>query len=187
VPQLGDLVLELQFSSLEFDDPERIGGWMGHRVLDFPLESLVPTFKLRHISLQRHVGPSYQLFRLAHFATGIPASRRQSMLRRQSFHVSLILPCPIRSSILGVDNGHACRRRDGLLMGSGLSQDEAAEFEQELARLKQEHRDLDTAIEALERMVAGDQLQIQRLKKRKLILKDRIGFLEDQLTPDIIA
>jgi hypothetical protein len=36
-------------------------------------------------------------------------------------------------------------------------------------------------------MVAGDQLQIQRLKKRKLILKDRISFLEDQLTPDIIA
>jgi hypothetical protein len=72
-------------------------------------------------------------------------------------------------------------------MGSGLSEDEAAEFEQELSRLKQEHRDLDTAIEALERMVAGDQLQIQRLKKRKLILKDRIGFLEDQLTPDIIA
>ncbi|HKH65961.1 MAG TPA: DUF465 domain-containing protein [Reyranella sp.] len=72
-------------------------------------------------------------------------------------------------------------------MGSGLSQDEVAEYEQELARLKQEHRDLDTAIEALERMVAGDQLQIQRLKKRKLILKDRIGFVEDQLTPDIIA
>jgi hypothetical protein len=72
-------------------------------------------------------------------------------------------------------------------MGSDLSPDEAVEFEQELSRLKQEHRDLDTAIEALERMVAGDQLQIQRLKKRKLILKDRIGFLEDQLTPDIIA
>ncbi len=72
-------------------------------------------------------------------------------------------------------------------MGSDLSQDEAAELQRELARLKQEHRDLDTAIEALERMVAGDQLQIQRLKKRKLILKDRIGFLEDQLTPDIIA
>ena len=72
-------------------------------------------------------------------------------------------------------------------MGSDLSQEEAAELQTELARLKQEHRDLDTAIEALERMVAGDQLQIQRLKKRKLILKDRIGFLEDQLTPDIIA
>ena len=36
-------------------------------------------------------------------------------------------------------------------------------------------------------MVAGDQLQIQRLKKRKLVLKDRISYLEDQLTPDIIA
>ena len=72
-------------------------------------------------------------------------------------------------------------------MGSDLSPEETAELETELARLKQEHRDLDTAIEALERMVAGYQLQIQRLKKRKLILKDRIGFLEDQLTPDIIA
>ncbi|HEY7386132.1 MAG TPA: DUF465 domain-containing protein [Beijerinckiaceae bacterium] len=72
-------------------------------------------------------------------------------------------------------------------MGSNLSQEETAELESELARLKQEHRDLDMAIEALERMVAGDQLQIQRLKKRKLILKDRISFLEDQLTPDIIA
>ena len=72
-------------------------------------------------------------------------------------------------------------------MALELSAEEVAEFEAELARLKQEHRDLDTAIEALESMVAGDQLQIQRLKKRKLILKDRISYLEDQITPDIIA
>lgn len=65
--------------------------------------------------------------------------------------------------------------------------DERATMEQELSRLKQEHRDLDTAIEALEQVVAGDQLQIQRLKKRKLILRDRVSFIEDQLTPDIIA
>src|SRR5690349_21683643 len=63
---------------------------------------------------------------------------------------------------------------------------ELAELEAELARLKQEHRDLDMAIDALESMVAGDQLQIQRLKKRKLSLKDQIIRLEDQLTPDII-
>ncbi|MGO4523814.1 YdcH family protein [Microvirga sp. 2MCAF35] len=62
-----------------------------------------------------------------------------------------------------------------------------AELEAELARLKQEHRDLDMAIDALESMVAGDQLQVQRLKKRKLSLKDQIIRLEDQLTPDIIA
>ena len=72
-------------------------------------------------------------------------------------------------------------------MATELSRDELAEFEAELARLKQEHRDLDGAIDALESMVAGDQLQIQRLKKRKLSLKDRITYLEDQLTPDIIA
>ena len=68
-----------------------------------------------------------------------------------------------------------------------FSTDETADLEAELARLKQEHRDLDSAIEALESMVAGDQLQIQRLKKRKLVLKDQIMRLEDQLTPDIIA
>ncbi|AWM89213.1 YdcH family protein [Microvirga sp. 17 mud 1-3] len=62
-----------------------------------------------------------------------------------------------------------------------------AELETELSRLKQEHRDLDMAIEALEQMIAGDQLQVQRLKKRKLVLKDRIMRIEDQITPDIIA
>ena len=72
-------------------------------------------------------------------------------------------------------------------MGWGFDDEAAAEMRTELARLKEEHRDLDTAIEALERMAAGDQLQIQRLKKRKLILKDRIAHIEDELTPDIIA
>jgi hypothetical protein len=68
-----------------------------------------------------------------------------------------------------------------------FSDDDTSDLQADLARLKQEHRDLDMAIEALERMVAGDQLQIQRLKKRKLGLKDRIIAIEDQLTPDIIA
>ncbi len=57
----------------------------------------------------------------------------------------------------------------------------------ELARLRQEHRDLDSAIEALHANTHPDNLQIQRLKKRKLILKDRISLLEDRLLPDIIA
>ena len=68
-----------------------------------------------------------------------------------------------------------------------LSMINMAELEADLARLKQEHRDLDMAIEALEHMIAGDQLQVQRLKKRKLVLKDQIIRLEDQLRPDIIA
>ncbi|MCJ2136325.1 DUF465 domain-containing protein [Methylobacterium sp. J-026] len=61
------------------------------------------------------------------------------------------------------------------------------DLEVELARLREEHRDLDSAIEALEHSVAGDQLQIQRLKKRKLTLRDRIFHIEDMITPDIIA
>jgi hypothetical protein len=57
----------------------------------------------------------------------------------------------------------------------------------ELAQLRQEHRDLDSAIEALQAQTSPDNLQIQRLKKRKLQLKDRITALEDKLLPDIIA
>ena len=56
-----------------------------------------------------------------------------------------------------------------------------------LVRLRQEHRDLDSAIEALRATPAPDQLQLARLKKRKLRLRDEIKLLEDQLIPDIIA
>ena len=51
----------------------------------------------------------------------------------------------------------------------------------------EEHRDLDAAIEALREAGQVDQLQFQRLKKRKLLLRDKLARLEDQLTPDIIA
>ena len=57
----------------------------------------------------------------------------------------------------------------------------------ELVRLRQEHRDLDSAIDALHSKPGLDSLQLQRLKKRKLILRDRISALEDKLLPDIIA
>ncbi|WP_088347131.1 MULTISPECIES: DUF465 domain-containing protein [Rhodomicrobium] len=56
-----------------------------------------------------------------------------------------------------------------------------------LAQLKQEHRDLDSAIASLEQTVRVDQLQIKRLKKKKLQLKDEIARVEDELFPDIIA
>jgi hypothetical protein len=59
--------------------------------------------------------------------------------------------------------------------------------EARLLRLRQEHRDLDSAIEALRITPGSDQLQLARLKKRKLRLRDEIAILEDQLVPDIIA
>jgi len=68
-----------------------------------------------------------------------------------------------------------------------MSEEERAALTIQLERLREEHRDLDAAIEAL--LLAGqtDQLQLQRLKKRKLLLRDRLTQLEDALTPDIIA
>jgi len=56
-----------------------------------------------------------------------------------------------------------------------------------LNMLRQEHRDLDSAIVALECASAQNQLQIQRLKKRKLKLKDEIRILSARILPDIIA
>ena len=57
----------------------------------------------------------------------------------------------------------------------------------ELKVLKYQHRKLDDTITVLQKKQASDQLMIQRLKKRKLLLKDMISHLEDQITPDIIA
>jgi hypothetical protein len=62
-----------------------------------------------------------------------------------------------------------------------------AERAARLQYLKTEHRDLDAAIDALREMPRPDQLQIARLKKRKLRLRDEISVLEDMLVPDIIA
>lgn len=53
--------------------------------------------------------------------------------------------------------------------------------------LRHDHRDLDEAIRALQDKGTGDQFTLKRLKKQKLVLKDRIAQLEDRLTPDIIA
>jgi hypothetical protein len=68
-----------------------------------------------------------------------------------------------------------------------MESEEIRELRAMLARLKQEHRDLDSAINALEDSGRADALQLKRLKKKKLSLKDEISRVEDQLLPDIIA
>ena len=60
-------------------------------------------------------------------------------------------------------------------------------IEARIAELKLEHRDLDDVILRLMQTQVVDQLQLQRLKKRKLLVKDQISMLERQLTPDIPA
>lgn len=75
---------------------------------------------------------------------------------------------------------------DGVMSSEVTRPDEVA-LRAKLAELTQEHRDLDNAIAALTESGARDQLQLTRLKKRKLQLKDEIAKINDRLLPDIIA
>ncbi len=68
-----------------------------------------------------------------------------------------------------------------------MKNQEERELRVELERLRQEHRDLDAAIDALMAQGGFDRLQVQRLKKRKLQIRDQIVETEDKLFPDIIA
>lgn len=68
-----------------------------------------------------------------------------------------------------------------------LTPDQVSELLAELNLLQVEHSDLDTAIDALDAQATADQLRVQRLKKRKLALKDRIKTIENLLTPNLIA
>lgn len=76
------------------------------------------------------------------------------------------------------------RRWDPKRRVIGVSEEE---MRKRLEMLRIDHRDLDAAIDALTAAGAKDQLQVARLKKRKLKLKDQISMLEDYLIPDIIA
>ena len=68
-----------------------------------------------------------------------------------------------------------------------MTDDEEKEIRIEIGKLRQEHRDLDAAIDALTQSGISDPLRVQRLKKQKLRLRDKITSLEDGLFPDIIA
>lgn len=67
-----------------------------------------------------------------------------------------------------------------------MSDQEQADIRLQFARLKQEHSDFDAAINAMIQ-IGCDPLQVQRMKKKKLAIKDRLTDLEDRIIPDIIA
>ena len=74
-----------------------------------------------------------------------------------------------------------------IILGISYQAMNEAELTKKLELLRSEHRDLDAAIAALTEAGSSDMLQIARLKKRKLRLKDQIASIEDTLLPDIIA
>lgn len=83
------------------------------------------------------------------------------------------------------------RPRDSLLANYSRSMDEVEDeierLRRWLAELKSEHRDLDDVIAQISDTAPFDQIQVKRLKKRKLMLKDQIARIESNLLPDIIA
>lgn len=68
-----------------------------------------------------------------------------------------------------------------------MTDDEFNSMQRKLDELRTEHRDLDDVIARVAEEAPFDQLRVQRLKKRKLLLKDQITQLESELLPDIIA
>jgi len=72
-------------------------------------------------------------------------------------------------------------------MDDNIGNPERVAFQQRLVELKLEHRDLDIAIQRLADDKAHDELQLRRLKRRKLLLKDQIARLEREIDPDVLA
>lgn len=83
-------------------------------------------------------------------------------------------------------NSRAQLPTESVKRGSCMSDQEQAEIRMLVARLRHEHEDFDAAINAMIQ-TGCDQLRIQRMKKKKLAIKDKITEIEDQIIPDIIA
>jgi hypothetical protein len=92
---------------------------------------------------------------------------------------------PVENAILNGSYAQMLTGRNALAVA--MTDQEERALREQLARLQQEHRDLDAAIAALASSPGSDLIQVQRLKKRKLVLRDKIRQIDDQLTPDIIA
>jgi len=114
----------------------------------------------------------------------IPAVHRSALPERHAGLWEINQNAIIHSHL---EAGNRAQRPDQGATKAAMTEEEERELRAQLSRLQQEHRDLDAAIAALQDSPGSDIIQVQRLKKRKLLLRDRITFIEDQLTPDIIA
>lgn len=90
-----------------------------------------------------------------------------------------------RDRVVIIKASHLFMQAAQMNMHSEMSHNEIIRVK--LSALRSEHRDLDSAIDALAAQQLTSSLTMQRLKKQKLRLKDEIARLEDELTPDIIA
>lgn len=203
--QFRDLVLELQFAPLERGQDEGVGSRVPLGVRDFSLEVAMTALKFGKLRFGGHqhsasVSAYDDDSRRGKYATGVGLSRPERPGPSHvldSIGVAETNRQPLRlESWERLVNDGSLRLKLGPLGASEtgllgddrrLNQEEEREVQRELAELRQEHRDLDDAIAALASAPVADTMGMQRLKKRKLALKDRIAKLEDRLLPDIIA
>ena len=190
VPELFDLILEHKFFALQFDQPDIVARRADALMFDFFFQRLVAADKFLKVALHGHwLLPA--AFSDANHDTdrrvreGLSPGQRDQFLWRMVYDPRRrALPAAHPAFILAREMRTARRRG---VMATRLTPEERSAFMLEIEKLRQEHRDLDAAIGALHMVGTVDQLQVQRLKKRKLVLRDRLSYLEDQVTPDIIA
>ena len=168
---------------------------MGQAIVDFAFERLMLLFEFRKVRLHRHsvcLLNQCPLMELSLAQTHRKGEATPGSAPQQTQPKPLIssdfsgrLNAAVENAIIIalLPNLIPARRKPAVAMND---EDERALREQ-LARLQQEHRDLDAAIAVLALSPASDLIQVQRLKKRKLVLRDKIRQIDDQLTPDIIA
>lgn len=187
----GDFVLEEQLAPLEIGDADSVGRGAGRLFPQLLFKCLMATFQLGNMRLHGH-----GQYLLSSDANVISLSRERGAVDERM--------CCTAARSLTVSGAGGCggpqgrryscptsavpgmsRVRVGRL--TQMTAEEERELLAVLERLRQEHRDLDVAIQALQDMPGSDQLQLARFKKRKLQLRDRIGYIEDQICPDIIA
>ncbi len=168
---------------------------MGQAIVDFAIECLMFLFKFRKVRLHRHsecLLNQCPLIELSLTQTHRKGDGTPGFAPQQTDPKPLIngdfsdrLNAAVENAIIipRLPNLIPAERKPAVAMND---EDERALREQ-LARLQQEHRDLDAAIAALAGSPGSDLIQVQRLKKRKLVLRDKIRRIDDQLTPDIIA
>ncbi len=143
--------------------------------------------------MQRSMGPSRRRFCALPIDPAVPVTTRWSfvpsviVIEPHRAYPANSLPggnAVSRTFLRRVVTNASCRLLRPLRKDPGMTDEE---LRKRLEMLRTEHRDLDAAIDALTGAGSQDQLQIARLKKRKLKLKDQIALVQDYLIPDIIA
>jgi hypothetical protein len=176
-----NLVLDLQLPALQRSDFDIIHFGMSQFRLDLSLEGLMLALKLGKMRVDRHEDPPFIQ------TTCEKVGRSAAVFKRKMARMVDFPQTVFRALELAGKSALKAGRGNEPTMRYTLSDQEREQLQRDFARLEQEHRDLDSAIAALQQVGSTDQLQIQRLKKRKLVLKDRMIEVADRLRPDIIA